>query len=161
MSPRRQAIQAGFTLTELMIVVVAVAILAAIALASYKDQVIRANRSAAQQFMAGLADREQQMLLDLRDYVAVAGTADFPNSPTAGSPGLSVGVPPEASKFYTFSVTTAAGPPPTFLIKGAPIAGTMQAGDKILYINSVGQKWRDFDGNTAFNPGTDIDWNAR
>ena len=161
MAPRKQATQRGFTLIEVMITVVVVGVLAAIALPSYQNYIIRANRSAAQQFISSVSNREEQVLLDLRQYVAVSANANFPNGPTAGSPGLNVTVPTEVAQYYTVTVTTAAGPPPTYLIKGTPVAGTMQASDPILYMNSAGQKWRDFDGNATFDPGTDYDWNTR
>ena len=158
MAPRGQAQQYGFTLLEVIIAVAIVAILAAIAVASYQNYVIRANRSAAQQFMSSVSNREEQVLLDLRQYVAVTANANFPSAPTAG---LNVAVPTEVSQYYNVSVTRTDGPPPTYLIKGVPISTTMQKSDHTLYLNSAGQKWRDFDGNTTFDPGTDVDWNAR
>ena len=69
----------GFTLLEVMIVVVIVGVLAAIALPAYQSQVRKSNRSAAQQFMQDVALREQQIMMDQRGYVPVTDTAYFGN----------------------------------------------------------------------------------
>ena len=151
----------GFTLGEVLVTVAVVAILTAIALPAYSGFIVRANRSAAQQFMASAASRQEQVLLDLRSYVAVSATANFPNSPTAGSPGLNLPVSTEAAAGYNFTVTTAAGPPPSFLIIGTPIAGKANATDHALYLNSAGQRWRDLNDNGTYESGTDADWSTR
>ena len=52
--------QHGFTLIELVITIAVVGILAAIALPSYQQYVIRSKRSAAQAQMMDIANREQQ-----------------------------------------------------------------------------------------------------
>jgi len=64
----------GFTLLELLITVAVVAILAAIALPSYSQYVIRANRAQAKQFLQDIANREEQYLLDQRSYTATIGS---------------------------------------------------------------------------------------
>jgi type IV pilus assembly protein PilE len=127
----------GFTLIEVLITVVIVAILAAVALPSYQFVVIKANRSAAQQFMHDIATREQQMLLDRRQYIAVTGTANFPNAPGAG--GLNLSVPDSTTGKYEFTVAVDnAATPPTFTIT-AQANGT-QAGDGNLTLTHSGAK---------------------
>jgi len=149
----------GFTLFELVIAVAVIGILASIAWPSYKNYVIRANRSAAQQFMSTVASREEQAMLDTRSYVAVTAMANFPNAPTASSAGLYMTVPNEVSSVYTITVaTTGCTPTPCFLVSGVPISGKVNASDHTLYLNSAGQKWRDYDGNTTYDPSVDIDW---
>lgn len=116
----------GFTLIELMVTLAIVGILAAIALPSYQQYIIRGNRAAAQQFMMQIASREEQYLLDARQYADTVATLDL----TA---------PPETSGKYTFAITVAnAATPPTFTIT-ATAAGT-QAVDGNLTLNSAGVK---------------------
>ena len=55
---------AGFSLLELMITVAVVAILASIALPSYREYIKRGKRAAAQSVLMDLAARQQAFLLD-------------------------------------------------------------------------------------------------
>lgn len=124
----------GVTLIELMIVVVVIAILAAVAYPSYQNYVIRANRSAAQQFMLTIANRQEQYLLDARTYAA-----------TIGAGGLNLSVPPEITNRYTFSVDITCTPAPCYTITATAIGP--QASDGNLTLNSQGvktpaEKWK-------------------
>lgn len=60
----------GFTLIELMMVVAIVGVIAAIAYPSYQNQVRKARRSEAQQVLLGASNREEQFILDQRQYTA-------------------------------------------------------------------------------------------
>lgn len=120
----------GFTLIELMITVVVVAILAGIAVPSYRQHVIRANRSAAQAAMMDIANREQQFLLANRRYADTAAI-------TANGYGL----PSEVADKYTLTVEApSTAVPPGYTIRMTPIAGRAQASDGELTLNSQGVK---------------------
>lgn len=61
----------GFTLIELMIVLVMVGVLLAIALPAYQQHVRKSVRVEAQAWMQSVATRQQQVLLDSRRYASL------------------------------------------------------------------------------------------
>jgi type IV pilus assembly protein PilE len=132
----------GFTLIELMIAVVVIAVLTAIAYPSYVDYVRRGHRAQGQQFLLDLAQRQEQYLLDNRAYATVLGAG-----------GLGINAPPAevAAKYNNPIFTLTAGPPPTFRISMAPLAGGTLASDGTLLINSAQVRWRETDGNNSYD----------
>lgn len=117
----------GFSLIELMVAVAIVAILAAIAYPSYLTYLIKTRRTAAQSYLMDIAQRQQQYLLDARSYAA--NTTD-----------LSLTAPNDVSPYYTITMASSNGPPPTFTATATPITGTTQAGDVTLSIDNAGAK---------------------
>ncbi|MEQ3696603.1 MAG: type IV pilin protein [Pseudomonadales bacterium] len=116
----------GFTLIELMLVILIIGILAAIAMPQYDDYVTRTNRTAAQQYMLELASAEQQYLLDSRSYTATIAN-------------LGVSEPSALNGVYTVAIAVSSGPP-GFVITATPVAGSSQASDGDLTINQLGVK---------------------
>ena len=121
--------QQGFTLIELMVTVAIVGILAAVAYPSYTQYVIRANRSAAESFIMGVASKQEQYILDARQYATTLAT-------------LGMAVPADVSKHYTVADPTVSATPPTYTITATPI-GSQLAGDTkcgALTLNQAGAK---------------------
>ena len=143
----------GFTLIEAMIVVAVIAVLAAIGFPSYREHVARGQRSQGQQFLAEVAQREEQFMLDRRQY-----------SDVLGGGGLNMTQP--AMKYGAPTITLVAGPPPGFVVCMDPTAGSNLAtrNDGTLCINNQGQRWRQkVGGNTTFdgNGNGECEWENR
>lgn len=124
----------GFTLVELMVAVAIVAILAAIAVPSYALFMKKSRRGDTESTLMDIAQREQQYLIDARAYAPDIAT-------------LNTTVPADVSAYYTIQICQTAvpcnppgGTPPTFAIIATPIAGTAQAGDYTLTLDSSGAK---------------------
>jgi len=132
MTPNRRP--SGFTLIELMIVVVIIGILAAIAYPSYRNHILKGHRAAAQAFLMDAAQRQQQYFLDNRTYATDLGALFGTATPAEA-------VPSEVSPYYGVPVVvTTAGPPPTFLITATPQGAQATNGEQALSINQAGVK---------------------
>ena len=119
--------QGGFTLIELMITVAVIGILAAVSYPMYQNAMVKNRRSAAQAFLADVAQRQQQFLLDNRGY--------------AGSVGdLRVTAPADVSRYYDLSITAAASTPPSFTATATPKSAGSQVRDGALSITHNGTK---------------------
>lgn len=126
-APRNRHRNNGFTLIELVIALAVVAILAAVALPAYREQMRKSVRAEAQAYLTNLASRQQQFLVDRRSY---AGALAVLNAPP----------PSSLDGKFTFTVAAIAGPPPSYTLT-ANAAGD-QAKDKCaaMSIDSAGNR---------------------
>jgi type IV pilus assembly protein PilE len=109
---------------ELMVVIVIVAILASVAIPTYRKYLIRAQRSEAKVALLQLQTAQEKFYLQNNTYtdkVTVASTATVPG---LGLPGTS-----ETSK-YDIAVTTLGAGGQTYIATASPHAGGGQADDK-------------------------------
>jgi type IV pilus assembly protein PilE len=117
----------GFTLIEIIVVVAIIGILAAIAFPSYRKQIIKSNRAAAQAYILDLANKEQLYLQTARGYGSLTDLGI-----TSGS------IPGEVARSYDITIATQNGPPPSFTVTATPKGS--QASDGSITIDSSGTK---------------------
>lgn len=109
----RDATASGFTLIELLIVVAIVAILAAIAVPSYRRYVLHGNREAAESMMLEIASAQERYLVDNRSYATDTATLGYSSTVQ----------PPAVSSNYKITMAPQAGPPPSYVITATRING--------------------------------------
>ena len=133
----------GFTLIELMITIAVIALLAAIGYPSYRQHVVKGLRSQGQQFLMDIAQRQEQYMLDQRQYATLLA---------AGTGGLGMTMPAAISDKYQAPVFNVANnaTPPTWQVSLAPVAGGPVDGDGTLVIDNLTRHWRETDGNLVF-----------
>jgi type IV pilus assembly protein PilE len=117
----------GFTLIELMIVLVVVAILSAVALPAYNDQLRRSVRAQAQAFLTDSASRQQQYLVEKRTYASSV-------------PALGMTAPASVSSAFVIAVAAASGPPPTFLITATASGDQAKDACAVMTIDNAGNR---------------------
>jgi type IV pilus assembly protein PilE len=117
----------GFTLIEMIVVVVMIGILAAIAVPNYSEYIQRGYRSAAQAYISDLASRQTQFFLDRRAYATTVAALNVP-------------APAEIVNRYNVTVVANLGPPATFTLTATP-TGT-QVGDRcgVMTIDQAGNR---------------------
>ena len=122
--------QRGFTLIEMMIVVTVVAILAAIAVPTYSDQMRKSARAEAQSFMTTAATQQQQFLLNRRSY------ADSLSA-------LGTSAPAGLATKYTFTLTAPDVTPPTFSLTATAIGAQVRDRCPTLLLDNLGNRTPD------------------
>jgi type IV pilus assembly protein PilE len=149
----------GFTLVELMVVVVIATILISVAMPSYIQQMRQSRRTDAKTALLDLAGREERYLSTAANGGNYSVNPVDLGYPVGSNWPLNVG-----SGYYQVTVcVTAAGaaaacppsaaPGPSYTITATPVAGTSQASDTqctSFSVDSVGQQYATGAQNAAY-----------
>ena len=136
-------LQRGFTLIELMIVIVVIGVLVAIGLPSYNNSVTRSVRADAQSALLGFAQAMERHFQQNYSYEAAATGGN-----DTGAPDPTIfpsQAPIEGNASYDLTITTADDT--GFTIRATPIAGGRQDGDGFLQLDSLGRRGWDADND--------------
>lgn len=145
----------GFTLIELMIIVVVIAILAAIAFPSYQRYIQKARRTDAKNALLDLAAREERYFTVNNSY-----TADLSQLGYGGpSPNPSVAVNSTGQSYYTLAVSAvgpSAGTAPYTTYQAQAVPTGAQASDTTCATFQIDQ----LGVQTNWKNGTQVDAGA-
>jgi type IV pilus assembly protein PilE len=142
--PLRHGRPRGFTLVELIIVLLVAAILAAVAIPLYLNQVRESRRTDARSALLDLAGREERYFATQNAYTNDSTQLGYT---TAGNTWpQTVG-----SGYYQLAQPAlAAGPPPTYSITATPLGAQVKdTACASLTVNSAGQQTSTGTGSAA------------
>lgn len=121
--------QKGFSLVEIMMVIAILGVLAAIAIPSYGNYIVKVKRSEMKTEMLAIAQNLQRYQIANKSFVNARGNLGF-NSPRKF---------PDKDSVYNIDLTVSADNR-TWILVAQPIEGTSQAKDGSIRLNSQGHK---------------------
>jgi type IV pilus assembly protein PilE len=161
--------QNGFTLIELMVVVVIISVLAAIAYPSYTNHIRKTRRADAKIALTQAAAAQEKFFSECNFYATTMGTPRVCS--TMGNAASVLGAQVNSPDgYYALAISTASPPcaagatlQTCFVITATPRAagvapGRTQVNDGALRITSSGARWWDRNNNGAWDAGEN-NWN--
>ena len=148
------ALQRGFTLIEMMVVVAIIALLASIAYPSYQSYIIKSKRADMMSEMQNIASQIESRKLAQGSYKAISQNIKVE---------FAVGYPRQGTALYDLSINPIPLTPPDneltskWVITAIPRNGSQMANDGSMTLNYLGVKCRVIRSvNTC---GTNDEWN--
>jgi len=118
--------QRGFSLTELLIVVAIVGILAAIGLPMYRDYSLASKRSDAQQALLRMSQLQERFFTERNAFATTTTALGYAANPAPSNEG-----------FWNLSVTMP-DPAPSYTLRAVPRAPHADAKCPVLTLDSAG-----------------------
>lgn len=146
-----KAPRAGFTLVELLVVMVIVTVLAMIAYPTYRAQVERTRRADAQSVLVQAAQYMERLYTENGCYnVGTSGCGGTPSLPYTKSPIDGT------DSFYAIKVQSVSAT--AYVLRATPVAGGPEASAGILEITDAGRRGRDLNGDTDTQDSGEDHW---
>ncbi len=136
--PRRRTQNHGFTLIELMIVVVIVAVLTAIAFPSYQYEVRKSRRTTARTALLALASREEQYYSLNNNYTSNPSLLGY-----TGTTSFPIYVPDTTTTYYKITASVVAATSttlPKFTFTATPQGDQGKDSCTYLSVDSLGNQ---------------------
>jgi type IV pilus assembly protein PilE len=133
-------ISAGFTLVELMVVVVILAIIAGIAYPSYRNYMVQTRRSDAQSILTQISNTQEKFFSSCNRYTTTMNAGTISSCDGLGYPG---NLSPDGHYSVSIAAGTIAGAgtiSTAYTATATPKAGGLQVGNGALRIDSTGVK---------------------
>ncbi|HST28932.1 MAG TPA: type IV pilin protein [Rudaea sp.] len=131
----------GFTLLELMIVVIVVAILAALAMYNYAKYGFRSRRVDGQSLLMNIAAAEQRFYTNYNNYAS-----SITSAPPTGLGLTSATSPPPG--YYTATIAVAANGQ-SYTLTAAPVSGLAQEKDQCKKLTLTDTGVKNMTGDTS------------
>lgn len=140
-------LQRGFTMVELMVVVVIISLLAMVAVPSYNVSISKSRRVDAQAALSNFSSAMERFFTENGTYIGAAGTESTPT--TTGSPWIFPTATPVDDNVKFYNLTIVAATAGSYTLRATPIGGQVE--DGYLELLSTGaERWdKNNNGNTT------------